>query len=72
MVTGDLSWTLLDFLGGVACDVCSCGSQLYCAGSIHTDTFGSTELALSDDTVTFLILSRLHVFQVQRSRLKSV
>jgi len=34
MVTGELSWALLDFLGGVACDVCSCASQLYCAGSI--------------------------------------
>jgi hypothetical protein len=29
----DLRWALLYFLGGVACDVCSCTSQLRCAGS---------------------------------------
>ncbi len=34
MVTGDVSWALLDFVGGVTCDVCSCASQLHCAGSI--------------------------------------
>ena len=34
MVTGDVSWALLDFVGGAACDVCRCASQLHCAGSI--------------------------------------